>query len=93
MFDYFKIISPYCPRNLSKTTNNIKKLIFYRVFYWAYPEENKKQNNKLNKLRAILIKLIGCSDQTEYEELCTSMCDKKHIYLGTHEWILVHIRR
>ena len=40
-----------------------------------------------------MIKLVGCSDQTEYDELCASMCDKKHMYLRTHEWDPVHIRR
>ena len=53
----------------------------------------KKQNNELNKLRAILIKVVGFSDQTGYDELCTSMCDKKYMHLGTHGWVLVHIGR
>jgi len=62
--------------------------------YWAHPEQNlKKQNNKLNKLRAKLIKLIGCSDQRGHDEVCTHICVKKYMYLGTHEWVLVRIRK
>jgi hypothetical protein len=68
--------------------------MLYRNLYWAHPAENKKkQNNELNKLKTILVKLIGCSDPAGYDELCTNMSDKKCVHLETHEWVLVHIRR
>jgi len=74
VFDYLKIISPHSPRNLSKITKNIIKTnILLRFVLVTSRRKSQKQNNKLNKLRSILIKLVGCSDRTGYDELCTNV--------------------